>query len=136
MDGGETGFQPFSNIAIGEHSSIAYAPIGDAGWSVGVVFPEPAVTRELRTLRHHQLAIGAIGFGLLLAIAVAVARSISRPVTRLETAARGRAVRAYCSQGLPKTARKARFEIVGGLNHVSNSPPRGQQTAYDLAVQI
>jgi two-component system sensor histidine kinase/response regulator len=82
----------------GENVYLAFAPIVNAGWSVGMVIPEKEINRpaeELRTsigARQEQLRAQAIGlFGLslmaVLALGTLLALVLTRPLLRLKAGA-------------------------------------------------
>jgi len=83
---GESGFVPFRTITTRTPSFLAFAPIGDTGWSLGLVFPEEAVTSKVRALERTQIVLGVAGFGGLLLVVLAVARSITGPLRHLDKA--------------------------------------------------
>jgi two-component system sensor histidine kinase/response regulator len=77
---------------------LAYAPIMNAGWSVGMVIPENEITRPAEELgisiggRQEQLRVQAIGlFGLsvvaVLALGTLLALVLTRPLLRLKAGA-------------------------------------------------
>lgn len=70
-------------IHAGRRFLLAYAPVPDAGWSVGVMIPENELFADIRTLNRTVLIIGAAGFTLLLLVVVAISRSITRPLHSL-----------------------------------------------------
>jgi sigma-B regulation protein RsbU (phosphoserine phosphatase) len=80
---GSSGFATLTSVHTGCRSLLAYAPVKAAGWAVGVVIAENELLADLENLNHHVLAIGAVGFTLLLLVVVAISRSITRPLQRL-----------------------------------------------------
>lgn len=85
---GETGFVPFNSLANGKESWLAYAPVRSTGWSVGLVFPREEILAVVLRLSREVFGLGAIGFALLLGVALGIARSITRPLRELEAATR------------------------------------------------
>lgn len=67
----------------GERQLIAFAPIGGAGWKLGVVMPQNEVLEAV--IRVRNISVGLVLFLAVLGIAVAVvlSRSMTRPIHRL-----------------------------------------------------
>jgi len=84
----ETGFVPFVSLASGKPSWLAFAPVRSTGWSVGLVFPKEELLAVVFRLSREVLGLGIVGFGLLLGVALGIARSITRPLRQLEGATR------------------------------------------------
>lgn len=83
---GESGFGPFTSLLTGEPSWLAFAPVPSTGWSVGLAFPRAQLLDKVKALSRDLFLFGGAGFALLLLVAIAIARSISRPLRQLEAA--------------------------------------------------
>jgi sigma-B regulation protein RsbU (phosphoserine phosphatase) len=67
---------------------IAYSPILDGALSLAVVFPKDEVMAEAYSLLYELIGLGVAGTAALFLAIVVVARSMSRPIQRLSSAAR------------------------------------------------
>lgn len=85
---GETGFAPFASLANEKPGWIAFAPVRTTGWCVGLFFPREELLGVVLELSREVLGLGLAGFALLLAVALGIARSITRPLRLLEGATR------------------------------------------------
>ncbi len=83
---GETGFSEVLSPSTGKKSWMAFAPVPATGWAVGLVFPQDELLGVVFELSRKSLIFGITGFVFLLLIAVGIARSITRPIRRLEHA--------------------------------------------------
>ncbi|MBI5820599.1 MAG: SpoIIE family protein phosphatase [Verrucomicrobia bacterium] len=63
-------------------SWLYYAPVS-SGWSVGILFPEDEILANLQAMNRVVFWIGAIGFGLLLAVVFVLSRGVTRPIRTL-----------------------------------------------------
>ncbi len=84
---GETGFIPMDCLSSGEECLLYYAPLGIKGWSLGVLFPRAEFMGDVNRLTQIVLGLGIAGVVLLLMMIILIARSITRPLTRLTEAA-------------------------------------------------
>jgi len=66
---------------------LAYAPVKGSDWSLGLVFPRSKITADLAALGRTRLALGVLGVLVMAAIALAISRSITRPIRELDAAA-------------------------------------------------
>ncbi|MBU4201292.1 MAG: methyl-accepting chemotaxis protein [Verrucomicrobia bacterium] len=87
MVNGDTGFIPMKCLLTNKDCFLYYAPLAANGWSLGVLFPRAEFMADVNRLNQVVLILTAIGFFLLLAVIILVARSITRPLTRLTEAA-------------------------------------------------
>ena len=85
MLSGETGFLPVE--AQGQRYRMTYQPLGRAGWSLGVLYPEDELLAGVRRLRLIQASLGVTGLALLAAVVVVVSRRITGPVKALAASA-------------------------------------------------
>jgi sigma-B regulation protein RsbU (phosphoserine phosphatase) len=88
MTGGQHGLFTISRSVVkGARSTVAYAPVPDIGWSLGLVFADRDLHRRVAVLGQTQLLVGTMGFVLLLLVALRIARRIADPLRRLDQAA-------------------------------------------------
>jgi sigma-B regulation protein RsbU (phosphoserine phosphatase) len=87
---------------------LAYAPVAGTDWSLGVVFPEKQITAALFELSRTKLVLGLAGAAAMVVVALAIARSISRPISELEAGAR---VLASGNLDAPLPAPRGRDEV-------------------------
>ncbi|MCF4114382.1 MULTISPECIES: SpoIIE family protein phosphatase [Dethiosulfovibrio] len=86
MRKGEYGLVEMVDFTTGEPSWIAYRPVGDMGWSIGIVFPRRALIEPLHDLSKSQLMLGLVGLALLFIVSFVIARSITGPIKSLSVA--------------------------------------------------
>ena len=67
---------------------ILYQPLGRAGWSLGVFYPEQELMAGVRQLRALQATLGVTGLAVLAAVVVALSRRFTAPLRELAGAAR------------------------------------------------
>jgi sigma-B regulation protein RsbU (phosphoserine phosphatase) len=87
MRAGEEGFLSTKEPMQDRPAWVAYVPIQSGELSLAIVFPEEEALAEARELRDELLIIGLVGLAGLFVALVVVARSISKPITRLAAAA-------------------------------------------------
>ena len=87
MIAGEQGFLRTVEPVGMRPAWIAFLPVQDGEFSLGVVFPEEEVLRQAFHLQWELVATGLIGLLALFAAQVLVARSIAKPLTQLAHAA-------------------------------------------------
>ena len=63
-------------------------PVQNGGFTLALVYPHAEIMSAARRSLLELVAVGAIGLAALFAVLVFIARSVSRPITRLATAAR------------------------------------------------
>ncbi len=83
-----SGFIRFDEIITEEKGWLLYQPITSTGWVLGVFFPQDAMTATIVDLSRKEIAIGFVGFLLLIPMMLAIARSITRPLQELDEAAK------------------------------------------------
>lgn len=83
---GETGFGELISFVTAKPSWFAFAPVPSTRWTVGLVFPKKELLDKVISLSRTLALVGVLGFILLLVIALAIARSITRPLRQLEAA--------------------------------------------------
>jgi len=82
---GQQGFVPVTGFLSGKKAWLYYAPLGNTGWSLGVVFPEDELLAGLRTLSQKLILIGLGGVLLLGLVITLVARTATRPLRLLSS---------------------------------------------------
>lgn len=88
MTRGDRGFVEFHGFRDGQDLWLAYAPVLDTGWSLGAIFPQDQISAKLVDLSRLNFVLGGLGALGMIAVALGVARSISRPIRDLDAAAR------------------------------------------------
>lgn len=86
MISGESGFVPFKSLHTGKKCWMVYAPLSSSAWSLAVLFPQDELMADVARLNRTVIYLGLIGFLLLLAVIVWIARSITRPLSALVNA--------------------------------------------------
>ena len=83
---GESGFVPYHGFA-GMPARLYYGPIPATGWSLGIVFPEHELFADIREMTLTVAAIGLLGILLICLVVAVTARTITRPLHSLASAA-------------------------------------------------
>ena len=83
---GESDYVPISSLTDGRKSWIYYVPLPSSGWSLGVLFPEDELMSDIALLSKILLAVGIIGFVLLIITVILIATGITRPLRTLVSA--------------------------------------------------
>jgi sigma-B regulation protein RsbU (phosphoserine phosphatase) len=102
MMSGQSGF-PEVEIQ-GRRGRMLYQPIGLAGWSLGVFYPEEELMAGAARLRAIQLPLGVFGLAVLAAVMVGLSRRLTAPLRELSTAARGLAANLDADLPTPHSA--------------------------------
>jgi len=87
MQAGESDFVHMNGLREDREYWLAFTDIADSGWSMGVLFDKAELYAELIKLIRDKIIYGVVCAILLLLIAWWIARSISQPIQRLESAA-------------------------------------------------
>jgi sigma-B regulation protein RsbU (phosphoserine phosphatase) len=85
---GEEGFEPYTSVLNGKKGWLFFAPVPSTDWSLGVMFLRETIMQYIFELNTASLTLGLVGFALLLLVALAIARSITRPLRQLAGATR------------------------------------------------
>ncbi len=85
---GQTGYARIISHVTRLPSGIAYCPVPTTGWGLAVVTSEQEILAPINKLRRQELAAGVVGVVLLALIALLIARSITLPLQKLESATR------------------------------------------------
>ncbi len=82
---GETGVHSLYDPLRGR-LLVFFRPVGDMGWSLGIVFPEEEVLDDIIRLRRVQTFLGLGGLMALLLMVFFISGRISGPIRRLKDA--------------------------------------------------
>jgi phosphoserine phosphatase RsbU/P len=82
---GGAGFEPID--LDGRTYRMAFAPVGLAGWSVAVLYPEDELFADVRSLRAVQAGLVAAGLTSLAIVIVLLSRRLTRPLKDLSESA-------------------------------------------------
>jgi sigma-B regulation protein RsbU (phosphoserine phosphatase) len=88
MLSGEAAFTPVGTLLSPKDSYMFCDGLRYGGWTLGVVFPRDEMLADVMRLSKSMIAIGAVGFVLLVLITVGIARRITRPLCKLSASAR------------------------------------------------
>jgi len=77
----------FETPIIDGRTWLYYTPLPSSGWSLSLIIPEDEFMSELHELNRDLLFIVVIGFMLILFLVVLISRRITKPLTKLATAA-------------------------------------------------
>jgi sigma-B regulation protein RsbU (phosphoserine phosphatase) len=128
--------QPLGRVAerAGEPVYLAYRPLGNLGWSLGLVFPELSLMAPIRQLLTVLLAFAGIGLGLLVLAVSVVSRRITRPLEAL-TGAVARIGQGDLDVPLPATRRRDEVAVLGdAVDHMRRSLRQHiEERAHSLA---
>lgn len=83
---GRSGVTEFYSPFVGQDMVAGYAAVPEIGWGIMVPQPKSEVAAHVRRVIQPQLAWGAFGLVLALALAVGLARWIAGPLNRLAEA--------------------------------------------------
>ncbi|HAK94104.1 MAG TPA: hypothetical protein DCM87_03625, partial [Planctomycetes bacterium] len=84
---GERGFVQYTALRGGEPTWLAYTPVEGTGWSLAAVFRQRQITSKLVMLSRVQILTSAAGLLGMIAVVLAIAYSISKPIRALDEAA-------------------------------------------------
>jgi sigma-B regulation protein RsbU (phosphoserine phosphatase) len=105
---GEAGFQSFYDRYRQEIARLTYAPVGMAGWSLAIIYPEDELMAEVNELILRQTALLLLGLAILVAVVWLLSRYLTRPIKALASSA-GRIATGDLELELPEV--KSRDEI-------------------------
>jgi sigma-B regulation protein RsbU (phosphoserine phosphatase) len=84
---GEHGFEAFEDPYLGKRVRAVFRPVGGAGWSIGVVYPEDTLladARRLARLNFFILVFALLALGL---VVTAISKRVTRPLRELASSA-------------------------------------------------
>jgi len=79
----ENGFEDIGSAMTGTDSFLSFTRIYPQRWIVGTILPRSEMFANLESLHHQTMTLAVAGVALLVAFAILVARSISRPLRRM-----------------------------------------------------
>jgi class 3 adenylate cyclase len=79
----DQGFEDIGSAVTGTDSFLAFTRIKPHGWIVGTVLPKHEMFAKVESLHHQTAILAALGIALLVALAILIARSISRPLRKM-----------------------------------------------------
>ncbi len=127
---GESDFIPYTSAVTGRDGWLFFKPVSATGWSLAVMFTREELLQQVLNFNRMNLVLGAIGFVLLLVMALAIARSITNPLRALAGATR---TLAEGDLDLPLPQVKGRDEVAqlaGAFEHM-----RGDLKKYIARLQ-
>jgi len=80
---GESGFQPFTDRYLGKRTRLTFAPVGHAGWSLAIVYPEDELLADVRRTLIHQLLLLVAGLAILVFVVFHLSRRLTLPIQAL-----------------------------------------------------
>ena len=84
---GEQGFEPFDDLYLGQRTRAVFRPVGGAGWSFAVAYPEDELLEDVRRLATLDFAILGVVLVALGVVVVALAKRLTRPLRELSVSA-------------------------------------------------
>jgi sigma-B regulation protein RsbU (phosphoserine phosphatase) len=84
---GEKGFVPYYDLYLGKRARAAFQPVGSAGWSFGVAYPEAELLEDVHGLARTQLAILVAGLAALVGLVAVLSGRLTRPLRELSASA-------------------------------------------------
>ena len=83
MLAGESDFVPFHDIILNKAVLLSYGPVGRAGWSLAVAYPEDELFADVVRLFRRQLLLLVTGLVALVGLVLFLSRQITSPITAL-----------------------------------------------------
>ena len=80
---GESGFEPIHDRRLGKPARMTYAPIGHAGWSLAVIYPEDELMADVNFVIRRQSILLVTGLLLLVAVVIGLSRRMTKPIKAL-----------------------------------------------------
>jgi sigma-B regulation protein RsbU (phosphoserine phosphatase) len=121
MVDGRTGFEPFDDLYLRKRARAAFRPIGEAGWSFAVVYPEDALLADVRGLARDQLLILGLGLVALVGLVALLSRRVTRPLTELSASAAQIATGNLDVELPPIDSRDEVGALTGAFHHMRDS---------------
>ncbi len=118
---GEAGFQSFYDRFRQKRARLTYAPVGRAGWSLAVIYPEDELMADVHSLFLKQLAILVLGLAVLMGVVWILSRYFTRPIKALATSA-GLIATGDLDLELPAVTSKDEIgALTGSFHHMRDS---------------
>ncbi len=89
MAGGEAGVAFYADSATGEDMAIVYSPVKSANYALAMVVPKSKIIAPVVRLRGFYTVITLASVVLVVSVSLFVARSVTKPIVALSTAAKG-----------------------------------------------
>jgi sigma-B regulation protein RsbU (phosphoserine phosphatase) len=83
MISNQTGFVEYYSYILRKKCFVSYAPLKEAGWSIGIVIPEDELFSDLNTLTLKLFIMGFFGYILTLMLIITLASRITIPLRTL-----------------------------------------------------
>ena len=80
---GESGFELIHDRYLGKPARMTYAPIGHAGWSLAVIYPEDELMADVNFVTWRQSILSVTGLLLLVAVVIGLSRRMTKPIKAL-----------------------------------------------------
>jgi sigma-B regulation protein RsbU (phosphoserine phosphatase) len=85
---GGAGLEPVRDWHLQEQVWLAFAPVAEVGWSLGVVVPQDEVLAPAWELARKEGLAAAVGLAALVAVVWLMVLALTRPLSRLAAGAR------------------------------------------------
>jgi sigma-B regulation protein RsbU (phosphoserine phosphatase) len=83
MLAGQRGFAPMTDAWLKRPVRVSYSPVGGAGWSLAILYPEDELMEEVNELFLRLLGLLILGVLLLATVIVLLSRRLTRPLREL-----------------------------------------------------
>lgn len=83
---GESGYTPYRSLLTGKMCWLAYESLPSSGWSLGILFPQDELMKDITLLNEEVIYISLLGFVFLFLVIVWIAGNITRPLRALSRA--------------------------------------------------
>ncbi len=83
MLAGESDFVPFHDVILDKAVLLSYGPVGHAGWSLAVAYPEDELFADVVRLFRRQLLLLVTGLVALVLLVLLLSRQITSPIAAL-----------------------------------------------------
>jgi sigma-B regulation protein RsbU (phosphoserine phosphatase) len=113
---GESGFQVFHDRFLDKRTRLTYMPVGHAGWSLAVIYPEDELMEEVDRLFRNQLGLLVLGLVVLVGIVMLLSRRFTGPIKELATSA-GRIATGDLELDLPPVGSRDEVGVLTGAFH-------------------
>jgi sigma-B regulation protein RsbU (phosphoserine phosphatase) len=118
---GESGFQVFEDRVLGKRTRLTYAPLGTAGWSLAVVYPEDELMEDVDSLFAKQIALLVLGLAVLVGVVMFLSRHLTQPIKALASSA-GRIATGDLDTDLPTVSSRDEVgALTGAFHHMRDS---------------
>jgi len=119
MVAGESGFEAVE--LADRRYRLTFLPLGHAGWSMAVLYPEDELFEEIGWLRAVQGGLALGGLALLTLVVVLLSRRLTQPLVALATSADDMATGNLDASVPPARTRDEIGRLTGALHHMRDS---------------